>query len=49
MALLEDGLVGVVQGEAFAMSPHIRISTATALPRLEEACRRISNFCNALG
>ncbi len=48
MALLEDGLVGVVQGSAFAMSPHIRISTATALPRLEEACQRISNFCNAL-
>ena len=49
MALLEDGLVGVVQGSAFAMSPHIRISTATALPRLEEACRRIANFCTALG
>ena len=48
MALLEEGLVGVVQGSAFAMSPHIRISTATALPRLIEACQRISNFCNAL-
>ncbi|MDE1895750.1 MAG: pyridoxal phosphate-dependent aminotransferase [Rhodospirillales bacterium] len=48
MALLEEALVGVVQGVAFAMSPHIRISTATALPRLTEACKRISNFCNAL-
>jgi aspartate aminotransferase len=49
LALLEEGLVGVVQGAAFAMSPHIRISTATALPRLEEACRRILSFCHALG
>ena len=48
MALLEESLVGVVQGAAFAMSPHIRISTATALPRLTEACKRISSFCNAL-
>ncbi|MBU6418422.1 MAG: pyridoxal phosphate-dependent aminotransferase [Proteobacteria bacterium] len=48
MALLEEGLVGVVQGAAFAMSPHIRISTAAGLPRLIEACQRISSFCNAL-
>ncbi len=48
MALLEEGLVGVVQGSAFAMSPHIRISTATALSQLTEACQRISSFCNTL-
>lgn len=48
MALLEEALVGVVQGSAFAMSPHIRISTATSLPRLQEACRRIAAFCQAL-
>ena len=48
MALLEEAQVGVVQGAAFAMSPHVRISTATALPRLLEACQRISSFCNAL-
>ena len=48
MALLEEGRVAVVQGAAFAMSPHIRISTATTLPRLIEACQRISSFCNAL-
>lgn len=48
MALLEEALVGVVQGSAFAMSPHIRISTATALPRLQEACRRITRFCETL-
>lgn len=48
MALLEEALVGVVQGSAFAMSPHIRISTATALPRLREACRRLTTFCEQL-
>ena len=48
MALLNEALVGVVQGSAFAMSPHIRISTATSLPRLQEACGRISSFCNSL-
>ena len=48
MALLEEALVGVVQGSAFAMSPHIRISTATALPRLQEACQRLSAFCASL-
>ena len=47
-ALLEEALVGVVQGSAFAMSPHIRISTATSLSRLQEACRRISAFCQTL-
>lgn len=48
MALLEEGFVAVVQGAAFAMSPHIRISTATSLPRLQEACRRITAFCQQL-
>lgn len=49
MALLNEALVGVVQGAAFAMSPHIRISTATSLPRLQEACTRIAHFCHSLG
>lgn len=48
MALLEEALVAVVQGAAFAMSPHIRISTATALPRLQEACQRLAVFCKNL-
>lgn len=48
MALLEEGLVAVVQGAAFAMSPHVRISTATSLPRLQEACQRIVRFCQQL-
>jgi aspartate aminotransferase len=48
MALLEEAHVGVVQGSAFAMSPHIRISTAAAPEILEKACTRIATFCAAL-
>lgn len=48
MALLDEAYVGVVQGSAFAMSPHIRISTATSLPRLLEACKRLTAFCESL-
>jgi aspartate aminotransferase len=48
MALLEESYVGVVQGAAFAMSPHIRISTAAAPEVLERACNRIAAFAAAL-
>lgn len=48
LALLEESYVGVVQGSAFAMSPHIRISTAAAPAVLAEACARIASFCAAL-
>jgi aspartate aminotransferase len=48
-ALLEEAYVGVVQGSAFAMSPHMRISTATSEPLLERACARIASFCAGLG
>ena len=48
LALLEESYVGVVQGSAFAMSPHIRISTAAAPEVLAEACARIASFCAAL-
>lgn len=47
-ALLEEAHVGVVQGAAFALSPHLRISTATAMPRLQSACARLSDFCTSL-
>jgi aspartate aminotransferase len=47
--LLEEAYVGVVQGSAFAMSPHMRISTATSEPLLERACARIASFCAGLG
>jgi aspartate aminotransferase len=48
MALLEEGHVAVVQGSAFAMSPHIRLSTATSEPQLSLACDRIARFCDEL-
>jgi aspartate aminotransferase len=49
MALLNEAHVAVVAGSAFAMSPYIRISTATSDAILAEACRRIAAFCAALG
>jgi aspartate aminotransferase len=47
-ALLDEAYVAVVQGAAFAMSPHIRISTATSESVLEKACARIAAFCGDL-
>ncbi len=47
-ALLDEAFVAVVQGAAFAASPHIRISTATSDAILAQACTRIASFCSAL-
>lgn len=47
-ALLEEEGVAVVQGEAFGLSPHFRISYATSTEALTEACRRIQRFCQNL-
>jgi aspartate aminotransferase len=44
-ALLEEEGVAVVQGAAFGLSPFFRISYATGVETLEEACRRIQRFC----
>jgi aspartate aminotransferase len=46
--LLESEGVAVVQGSAFGMAPYFRISYATSLDVLEEACRRIQRACAAL-
>jgi aspartate aminotransferase len=46
--LLEAEGVAVVQGTAFGLSPHFRISYATSTSALEEACRRIQRACGAL-
>jgi aspartate aminotransferase len=46
--LLEAEGVACVQGSAFGLSPHFRISYATATAALEEACRRIRRACAAL-
>ncbi len=44
-ALLEEEGVAVVQGSAFGLAPHFRISYATADDVLEDACGRIQRFC----
>ena len=43
--LLESEGVAVVQGSAFGLAPHFRISYATSTEALEEACRRIQRAC----
>ena len=47
--LLESVGVATVQGEAFGLSPHFRVSYATSTEALEEACARIKRACEALG
>jgi aspartate aminotransferase len=46
--LLETEGVAVVHGAAFGASPYFRISYATSNQALEEACRRIQQFCGNL-
>jgi aspartate aminotransferase len=45
LALIEEEGVAVVHGAAFAQSPAFRISYATDIKSLEEACSRIQRFC----
>ena len=47
-ALLEEKRVAAVQGAAYGMSPHMRISYATDTASLVEACGRIQEFCREL-
>jgi aspartate aminotransferase len=46
--LLDSEGVAVVQGSAFGLGPAFRISYATSLADLEEACRRMQRFCGNL-
>jgi len=45
MALVNEHHVATVQGAAYGMSPFFRISYATSMEKLNEACARISQFC----
>ena len=47
-ALLDDVGVAVVFGAAFGLSPNFRVSYATSDVNLQEACKRIQNFCHCL-
>lgn len=46
--LLDSEGVAVVHGAAFGLSPHFRVSYATSIDVLEEACRRIQRACSVL-
>jgi aspartate aminotransferase len=46
--LLNSVGVAVVHGAAFGLSPHFRISYATSMDILEDACQRIQKACAAL-
>ena len=46
--LLLAEAVAVVHGEAFGLSPFVRISYATSTDVLEDACSRIQRFCASL-
>ena len=48
MYLLDTQDVAVLQGEAYGVSPAFRISFATSIELLEEACRRIAVACGSL-
>ena len=48
MNLLKNSSVAVVHGSAFGLSPYFRISYATSMEKLEEACKRIIDFCDGL-
>ena len=47
-ALLKETHVAVVPGSAFHGAPNFRISYATSMAQLEEACTRIQAFCSSL-
>ena len=48
LALLEEKHVAAVQGAAYGMSPYLRISYATDIESLREACARVQEFCKGL-
>ncbi len=46
--LLDRSMVAVVQGSAFGLDGHFRISYATSMENLEKAMSRIKDFCENL-
>jgi len=48
LALLDEHHVTTVQGAAYGMSPFFRISYATSMEQVDEACGRIAEFCAGL-
>jgi aspartate aminotransferase len=48
MYLLEAQSLALLQGEAYGLSPFVRISFATSMKTLEEGCQRLRLACEAL-
>ncbi|XAH22333.1 pyridoxal phosphate-dependent aminotransferase [Xylophilus sp. GW821-FHT01B05] len=48
LELLNAEGVAIVQGSAFGLAPHFRLSYAAATTQLEDACARIQRFCSTL-
>ncbi|MBV9288720.1 MAG: pyridoxal phosphate-dependent aminotransferase [Hyphomicrobiales bacterium] len=48
LELLEEEGVAAVHGSAFGQGPNLRVSYATSLQQLEEACKRIQKFAAEL-
>jgi aspartate aminotransferase len=48
MYLLESQNLALLQGEAYGLSPFVRISFAASMEMLEEGCRRLRLACEAL-
>jgi aspartate aminotransferase len=46
--LLDDVGVAAVQGAAYGLSPYFRLSIATSMDAIKEACDRIDEACKAL-
>ena len=46
--LLESEGVAVVQGAAYGLSPHFRVSYAVATDVVEDSCQRIQRACASL-
>ena len=48
MELLATEGVAAVHGSSFGLGPNLRISYATSIDKLEDACSRIQRFCAEL-
>ncbi len=48
MHFLDAAGVAMVDGTAYGLSPYLRMSIATSLPKIEEACERLAKACAEL-
>lgn len=46
--LLQEGNVATVSGEAYGMSPYLRLSFASSMDTIDDGCRRIAQACAQL-